>query len=161
MTKQNAPRGRFLIMPLKKGQKAPKFILPSTSGVDFNLEDRKGKLTIIYFYPKDFTYGCTKEACSFRDEFSSFRDLDIDVFGISRDSISTHKRFQKKHNLPFELLTDKDLSVVKKYGALIPFVGMIRRVTYLIDEDLNIIESFESMTGFDKHVKKMLALRKN
>jgi peroxiredoxin Q/BCP len=147
-------------MPLKKGQKAPNFSLPSTSGSDFKLQDRKGKLTVIYFYPKDFTYGCTKEACSFRDEFAGFRDLDIEVFGISKDSISTHKRFIKEHSLPFELLSDQNLDVARKYGALIPFIGVMRRVTYLIDEDLKIFGAFESNTGFDKHVKKMLAMKK-
>ncbi len=147
-------------MNLRKGSKAPLFQVPSTEGEDFNLEDRKGKLTILYFYPKDFTYGCTREACTFRDEFENFRNLGIDVFGINKDSISTHEKFRKELNLPFHLLSDKDSSVAKKYNAVLPIIGMIKRVTFLIDEDLKILGSFESLTRFDKHVKKILALNK-
>lgn len=146
-------------MNLNKGNKAPTFIVPSTSGKDFNLEDRRGKLTILYFYPKDFTYGCTKEACSFRDEFESFRELDIEVFGINKDKISTHDKFRKELNLPFHLLTDANAKVAKKYNAVLPIIGMIKRITYLIDEDLKILGKFDSLTGFDKHVKKILALK--
>ena len=147
-------------MAIRVGQKAPLFELASTSGEIFKLSDRKGRLTVLYFYPKDFTYGCTREACSFRDEFSSFRELGIDVFGINKDTISTHQRFKSELNLPFDLLTDKDLSVAKKYNAIVPFVGMVKRVTYLIDEELKIVGLYDSMIGFDKHVKKILNLKK-
>ncbi|MEQ8358894.1 MAG: peroxiredoxin [Cytophagales bacterium] len=148
-------------MSLRKGSKAPLFSVPSTSGQDFSLADRKGKITILYFYPKDFTYGCTKEACSFRDEFESFRELDIDVFGINKDKISTHNKFREELNLPFHLLSDENAKVAKKYDAVLPVIGMIKRITYLIDEELRIIGKFESLTGFDKHVRKILALNKN
>ena len=91
-------------MALKNGDKAPDFTLPGTSGENFELS---GNLPcIIYFYPKDFTRGCTEQACSFRDGFTQLRDLNINVYGISRDAIHTHLKFQKKLNLPFELLSD-------------------------------------------------------
>ncbi len=148
-------------MSIQIGQKAPLFELPSTSGDTFNLETRIGKYTVLYFYPKDFTYGCTKEACSFRDEFSSFRDLGIDVYGINKDDMSTHKRFKSQLELPFDLLCDSDLKVAKKYNAVVPFIGMVKRVTYLLDPELRIVGSYDSMTGFDKHVRKILALTKS
>ena len=147
-----------MFMSLRKGQKAPLFKLDSTGG-EFNLENQKGKYTVLYFYPKDFTYGCTKEACAFRDEFENFRDLNIDVFGINKDSIATHNRFKKEHRLPFELLSDINLDIAKKYNAVVPFIGLVKRITYLIDPDLKIAGVFESMTKFDKHVKRILEMQ--
>lgn len=90
-------------MALQVGAKAPGFELKSTSDEILRLEDNVP--CIIYFYPKDFTPGCTEEACSFRDGFSELRNLDIDVYGISRDSISSHKKFRDEHKLPFHLLS--------------------------------------------------------
>ena len=97
-------------MALKKGSNAPDFVLESTSGKQFRLS--KNLPCIIYFYPKDSTPGCTEEACSFRDGFSELRGLDINVFGISRDSMSSHQKFKKEHQLPFDLLTDKSGDVL-------------------------------------------------
>jgi peroxiredoxin Q/BCP len=143
-------------MSLQKGNKAPQFKLKSTSG-EFDLEDRRGKKTILYFYPKDFTYGCTKQACTFRDEFSEFKDLDIEVFGINKDTVETHLKFKKDLKLPFELISDPSGRISKKYEAIMPIIGLVKRITYLINEDLEIETSYESLTGFDKHVKKILA----
>lgn len=147
-------------MPLKVGAKAPEFKLKSTSGEDFIFSNRMGKHTLLYFYPKDFTYGCTQQACNFRDEFSSFRDLEIDVFGINKDSITTHKDFIKELDLPFELLSDPLGEVCKKYKAVIPFVGTVKRITYLINPDLKIEAVYDSMMGFNKHVGKILRNKK-
>lgn len=157
--KTKRPKGRFVFMALKKGKEAPLFKLKNSEGSEFNLEERKGKLTLLYFYPKDFSYGCTKQACSFRDEFAAFRDLNIDVFGINKDSIETHSKFKAKHNLPFELLSDPTGRICKKYDAIIPVLGLVRRVTYLIDEDLKIVDSFENMMRFEKHVEAILKRR--
>ncbi|MEO1052814.1 MAG: peroxiredoxin [Bacteroidota bacterium] len=142
---------------LKVNDQAPDFKLPSTSGKLFSLgKDGKNKPCILYFYPKDFTPGCTKEACEFRDSFSQFRDLNIDVYGISRDSIETHLKFKEKHRLPFDLLSDFDGSVTKQYGALIPVLKIPRRVTYLLNADHTIKAVYEDMFGASKHIKTMV-----
>ncbi|MEM8966568.1 MAG: peroxiredoxin [Bacteroidota bacterium] len=144
-------------MPLKVPQSAPDFSLPSTSGSTFKLSrDLANQPGIIYFYPKDFTPGCTQEACSFRDSFSVFRDLNITVVGISRDSIESHQKFKEQHRLPFELLSDRSGSVAKKYGALVPFLKVVRRVTYLLDTDHKIAAVYEDMFGAEKHIRQMI-----
>jgi peroxiredoxin Q/BCP len=144
-------------MALNIGSKAPDFTLPCTNGTDFSLyQDMKGKSCVIYIYPKDFTEGCTKEACSFRDSFERFRNLNISIFGISKDDMETHHKFKKEHNLPFELLTDKDGSVCKKYDALIPILGLPMRVTYLIDENQTIIGCYDSMFDAFGHIQKII-----
>lgn len=95
-------------MALSKGRKAPDFQLPSSKDRNFRLsETLAGCPCILYFYPKDFTPGCTQEACDFRDNFSFFKELDIDVVGISKDTVATHKKFIETNKLPFELLSDE------------------------------------------------------
>ena len=141
-------------MALKKGSKAPDFVLESTSGEKFRLS--KNLPCIIYFYPKDFTPGCTEEACSFRDGFSELRGLDVNVFGISRDSISSHRKFKEEHNLPFELLSDKSGEVCKQYDALVPIVKVPKRVTYLIDDNQTIITAYSDMFGAKKHLQEVI-----
>lgn len=143
-------------MSLKPGDIAPEFTLPSTSGEDFHLSDYKGKPLLIYFYPKDFTPGCTKEACTFGEHHDNFKDLGIDVFGISTDSIESHKKFKEKHNLPFELLTDNKGNVAKLFGALIPFVNMSKRITFLIGPDQKVIEVHNSLFNYKSHIHQML-----
>ncbi|WP_163378699.1 peroxiredoxin [Cyclobacterium sp. SYSU L10401] len=144
-------------MGLKKGQKAPDFTLPSTSGTDFKLSrDLFGKPCVIYFYPKDFTGGCTAQACEFRDQFADFKDLDLPVIGISRDDIPTHLRFKKAHDLPFELLSDESGEVCKKYDALVPLLGIPKRVTYLLDKGHVIKDAFQDMFNAKAHIEKML-----
>ena len=147
-------------MSLKKGDSAPDFKLKSTSGKTFQLSDRKGKYTLLYFYPKDFTYGCTQQACNFRDEFSSFRNLNIEVFGINKDSIKVHNDFIEELKLPFELLSDPIGDVCKKYKAVLPFLGTVKRITYLIDPELKIEAIYESMMGFKQHVSHILEKKK-
>ncbi len=143
-------------MALNKGAKAPDFILPSTSGKPFHLsKDFKGKACIIYFYPKDFTKGCTAEACEFRDQFEAFRELDIPIVGISRDTIATHQKFKKEHRLPFELLSDARGDVCQDYDALIPILRIPKRITYLLNEQHRIWAVFQDMFDAKSHIRKM------
>ncbi|MCU0438203.1 MAG: peroxiredoxin [Raineya sp.] len=144
-------------MALKVNSVAPNFELPSTNGNKISLEnDLKGKPCVIYFYPKDFTPGCTKEACEFRDQFATFRNLDIDVFGISRDNVETHIKFKDQHKLPFELLSDVDGKVCKAYEALIPIVGVPKRISYLLDKEHKIVAVYQDFFGAEDHIKEML-----
>ncbi|HNP17754.1 MAG TPA: peroxiredoxin [Fulvivirga sp.] len=148
-------------MALTKGEIAPDFKLPSTNGTEFRLSEYLGEPLIIYFYPLDFTPGCTKEACSFRDNFDVFRQANVKVIGISTDSVKKHLRFKEKHNLPFELLSDKGGKVSKLYDALLPFVKISKRVTYLLDKEHRIAGVFENLFGYDKHIKVMIDLLAN
>ena len=144
-------------MALSVGQKAPDFKLPSTSGQILQMSgDLLGKAFILYFYPKDFTRGCTAEACEFRDQFEAFRNLDIPVFGVSRDDIPTHQKFRKAYKLPFDLLSDGNGKVCKSYDALIPLINMPKRVTYLIDEKHEIAGVFSDMFESKGHIDNML-----
>lgn len=144
-------------MALSIGKTAPSFSLPSTSGsILTSSKDLKGKSFILYFYPKDFTPGCTAEACEFRDKFEAFRALEIPVFGISRDSIDSHFKFKKAHNLPFELLSDSDGKICKAYDALIPLIKMPKRITYLVDDSGKIAGVFSDMFESKGHITSML-----
>lgn len=144
-------------MALKENTPAPDFSLPSTSGSSFRLsKEAAGRPLILYFYPKDFTAGCTKEACEFRDTFEHFRGLDIDIYGISRDDIPTHHAFKKAHNLPFELLADEEGKVANLYGASIPLINFTRRITYLLDKDHKIAGVYQNLFGARKHIQEMI-----
>lgn len=111
---------------------------------------------VLYFYPKDFTPGCTAEACEFRDQFEGFRELDIPVFGISRDDLPSHEKFKKTHRLPFDLLSDQSGKVCKDYDALIPLIKMPKRITYLLDQNHIIVGVFDGMFENKAHVNAML-----
>jgi thioredoxin-dependent peroxiredoxin len=143
-------------MALAKGIKAPEFSLPSTSDQIFTLKDLIGKPLVLFFYPKDFTRGCTLEACEFRDQFSEFKELEIPVFGISRDDISTHEKFKKAYRLPFELLSDKEGKICQAYNALIPVLRIPKRVTYLLDENHHVAGVFEGIFENKAHVNAMI-----
>ncbi|MCS7018956.1 MAG: peroxiredoxin [Cytophagales bacterium] len=144
-------------MALALYSQAPDFTLPSTSGKDFQLRrDMAGKPCILYFYPKDFTNVCTAEACSFRDHFEAFRNLEVAVLGISRDSLATHQQFKSRYQLPFELLADTDGKVAKLYRAVIPIIGMPKRLTYLLDAAHRIVAVHEAMLESSAHVRAML-----
>ena len=144
-------------MALKEGTKAPDFELPSTSGKLFKLsQTMRGKPCIIYFYPKDFTPGCTAEACEFRNTYDLLAGLGVTVFGISRDSIETHLRFKQAHKLPFELLADEDGSVAAKYKAAMPIIKITKRITYLLDAEHNIAAVYENLFGAKKHIDMMV-----
>ena len=112
-------------MPLPVGTKAPDFTLGSTSGKDFSLyRDMKNKPCVLYFYPKDFSVGCTNEACSFRDTFEVFKELNITILGISRDSLESHAKFKTTLALPFDLLSDPEGKVCQLYDTQLPFVPL-------------------------------------
>jgi peroxiredoxin Q/BCP len=144
-------------MALKVGTQAPDFSLPSTSGKDFKLsEDMAGKPCIIYFYPKDFTPGCTAEACDFRDNIGFFKGFDIDIIGVSRDDIPTHLKFKEEYQLPFELLADISGKISEQYKALIPLLRLNKRITYLLDASHKVAAVYEQMFGAKQHIKAMI-----
>ena len=125
--------GKVQAETLKVGDPAPNFTAASSDGSQVELKSIIGKTPIVlYFYPKDDTPGCTTEACSLRDHFAAFRKLNATVYGISYDSIESHKKFIAKFNLPFALLSDKDRVIAKLYGA----GGMLfaKRMTFVIDK---------------------------
>lgn len=109
----------------------------------------------MYFYPKDFTPGCTQEACAFRDHFEVFRDLHIEVVGISMDDMETHRSFKQKHRLPFELCSDEQGDIAAKYKARLPFVSMTKRISYLLDKDHIIRGVYSNFLNGAAHVRKM------
>lgn len=119
-------------MALSTGQSAPDFELPADDGTVFRLSSRRGRRTLIVFYPGDDTSVCTAQLCEYRDGMEAFQGLDTDVVGISGDSLDSHKRFRAKYNLPFTLLSDTNLSVVELYDCK-ALMGMKRGV-YLVDE---------------------------
>jgi peroxiredoxin Q/BCP len=125
---------------LKEGQKAPAFTAKDQDGNEISLRDYLGKKVVLYFYPKDDTPGCTKEACAFRDNFPNFKKIDAVVLGVSVDGQKAHRKFADKFDLPFTLLVDDEKKIVEAYGVwgLKKFMGKeymgTNRVTYLIDE---------------------------
>lgn len=126
------------------GLQAPDFQLYGDDGMLHNLSDYRGKKVVLYFYPKNFTPGCTKQACSLRDDYSLFAKNEIVVIGVSNDSVESHKKFKEKYNLPFILLSDPQSTVFKLYGAKGFFIN--DRVTYLIDETGRITKIFKKVS---------------
>ncbi len=145
-------------MPLPVNQKAPDFTLPSTSGRNFSLyKDMLAKPCVLYFYPKDFSVGCTNEACSFRDTFEVFNELDIKIIGISRDSLESHQKFKKTLNLPFDLLADEGGKVCALYKTQLPLVpSFTKRTTYLLDKNQMILAVYENIFSSKRHIKTMV-----
>jgi thioredoxin-dependent peroxiredoxin len=143
------------------GSLAPNFTLPSQLGKMVSLRDFLGKKPVIlYFYPKDDTPGCTKEACAFRERHEDFRELNAEVIGISSDPVESHRSFAAKHELPFTLLSDEGGKVRKLYGASSTFGLVPGRVTYVLDEEGVVRHIFSSQLGVEKHVEEALeALR--
>ena len=129
------------------GKPAPSFDLPDNKGVRYTLETYHGKWLVLYFYPEDDTPGCTKEACSFRDDLHKLEALGASVVGVSVDDSSSHAEFAKKYHLPFPLLSDKDGKVADSYGALtnLGLVKIAKRYTFLIDPQGNIAKSYLSV----------------
>lgn len=144
-------------MSLEKGEKIPQFELKDQEGNVFKSEDIVGKKpAVIYFYPKDFTPGCTKEACNFRDSYEDFKEVGAEVIGISNDSEKSHLKFSKKYNLPFILLSDANGRVRKKFAIKKSLLGLVPgRETFVIDKDGRIIFKFNSLDA-SKHMKKAL-----
>ena len=133
---------------LKVGDKAPEFNVLTHSGSEVSSDGQKGKKYVIYFYPKDNTPGCIKEACSFRDNYQIFLDKGISVFGVSGGNSQSHQKFVDKFDLPFPLLMDEKLELTKKYGAY-KQGNRVARITYLVNEDGN-IEGIYGLEGYEK-----------
>jgi peroxiredoxin Q/BCP len=145
----------------KVGDRAPEFRLPSGTGNFVSLSDFIGKKNLVlYFYPKDYSPGCTREACSFRDSYSAFKELDAEVVGISPDSQSSHEKFASAEQLPFPLLSDPDGLMRRSYGVK-PSLGLIPgRTTFVIDKQGIIRHIYSSQIHPNKHVGEALtALR--
>jgi len=149
-------------MKLKQGDKAPEFELADQDGVMHKLADYRGKRVLLYFYPKDDTTGCTKEACAIRDSFPDFKGLDAVVLGVSADSVKSHKKFAEKYSLPFTLLADEGKEVVNLYGVwgLKKFMGReyegIFRTSFLIDPDGTIAKIYENVKP-EIHAREVLS----
>ena len=133
---------------LEIGTKAPAFTLPDQDGKMVSLKDFKGQKVVLYFYPKDNTPGCTKQACNFGELLPQFREKGAVVIGVSKDSVASHKKFQEKFGLPFTLLSDPELKVIQAYGVWQEknmygkkTMGVVRS-TYLIDEKGIIVKAF-------------------
>lgn len=145
----------------KEGSVAPDFSTTDAEGRDVSLKDFRGEKVVLYFYPKDDTPGCTKEACSFRDAFSEFRKRRIKILGVSPDKEASHKKFADKYKLPFTLLADTDHSIANAYGTYGQkrFMGRtymgINRTTFLIDEQGKIKKVFEKVKP-EEHAREVL-----
>ena len=133
---------------LEAGTKAPAFSLPDQNGVIHTLEEYKGKKVVLYFYPKDNTSGCSKQACGFAELYPQFTEKGAVVLGVSKDSVASHKKFEEKFGLPFTLLSDTELAAIKDYDVwqeknMYGKITMgVVRTTYLIDEEGIIVKAF-------------------
>jgi len=136
---------------LAEGQPAPDFMLPDQDGKPVTLSEQRGKWVVLYFYPKDDTPGCTKEACSFRDNLTAIQQLDARILGISVDSVDSHKKFAEKFKLNFPILADDRQQVTARYGVLTNYMGMkvARRSTVIIDPQGIIRKIFPSVKPED------------
>ena len=147
---------------LKEGSTAPAFKTTDAEGNTVKLSDFRGQKVVLYFYPKDDTPGCTKEACSFRDAFADFKKRKIKVLGVSLDSEAKHQKFAQKYELPFTLLADTDRSICEAYGTYgqKKFMGRtymgVLRMTFLIDEKGKIKKIFEKVKP-EEHAREVLA----
>ena len=144
---------------IQVGDAAPDFDLPDASGGRVRLADFKGKRgVVLYFYPKDDTPGCTKEACSFRDSYEEFRDAGAEVIGVSSDSEASHRSFAEKYRLPFVLVADAGGELRKRYGVPSTLGLLPGRVTYVIDREGTVRHVFNSQLQAAKHVDEALAV---
>ena len=149
---------------LTAGTKAPEFTLPDQNGDMKSLSDYKGQKLILYFYPKDMTAGCTKQACGFGELYPQFLEKGAVVLGVSKDSVASHKKFEEKYGLPFTLLSDTDKTVIqaydvwkekKNYGKVT--MGVVR-TTYLINEDGFIEKAFGNVKAAEDPMKMLAEL---
>ncbi len=150
---------------LEIGTKAPEFSLPDQNGEMRSLSDYRGQKVVLYFYPKDMTSGCTKQACSFGELYPQFREKGAAVLGVSKDSVASHKKFEEKYGLPFTLLSDTEKTVIqaydvwkekKNYGKV--SMGVVR-TTYLIDEDGMIVKAFGNVKAADNPAQMLEQLQ--
>ena len=146
---------------LKVGNKAPDFTLPSNEDAEVSLKDYRGKKVVLYFYPKDDTSGCTKEACSFRDNLARVKRKGAVIFGVSADSVTSHQKFIDKYDLTFPLLSDESKEMIKAYGVWKEksFMGRkymgIERTTFIIDEQGKIAHIFPKVS-VEGHTEEVL-----
>jgi peroxiredoxin Q/BCP len=146
---------------IKEGDEAPDFDVRDAEGNDVKLSDLRGQKVVLYFYPKDDTPGCTKEACSFRDSFAEFGRRGIKVLGVSLDDETSHRKFADKYSLPFTLLSDTDHAVADAYGVYgeKQFMGKkymgVSRVTFLLDEQGRVKKVFEKV-NVEEHAAEVL-----
>ena len=151
---------------IQEGKAAPDFTLPDQDGKHVRLADYQGKAVLLYFYPKDDTPGCTKEACGFRDDLRAFEKLGVQVLGVSADAAASHQKFIKKYKLPFPLLSDPDRKVMKRYGAFgekmmygKKTLGVIRS-SVLIDRDGTVLRHWAKVAKAEEHPQQVLAVAK-
>ena len=143
------------------GDKAPNFTLPSQTGENITLSKFFGKKNIVlYFYPKDESRGCTKEACTFRDNYEVFKNLGAEVIGVSSQDVESHQSFASHHNLPFILLSDKENTVRELYSVPSTLGVLPGRVTYIIDKEGTVRHIFSSQFQPEKHIKEAIDVLK-
>jgi len=141
--------------------KAPEFNLPDENNFYHKLADYLGKWVVLYFYPKDDTPGCTAEACSFRDNLADLKKYGVEILGVSKDSVKSHKKFSEKYNLNFSILSDESLKTIKAYGAYgsKKFMGKtfegVLRMTFLIDKKGNIKKKYDKVSP-KEHAEEIL-----
>ncbi len=146
-------------MAIAVGDKAPDITLPDASGNPVSLKDFQGKKTVVlYFYPKDDTPGCTKEACSFRDSYTVFQEAGAEVIGVSSDDAASHRKFADRYQLPFTLLSDTNNQARKAFGVPSTFGLLPGRVTYVIDKDGIVRHIFNSQLNFQGHIEESLKI---
>ena len=149
---------------LEIGTKAPEFTLPDQNGDLRSLSDYRGQKVILYFYPKDMTGGCTKQACGFGELYPQFREKGAVVLGVSKDSVASHKKFEEKYGLPFTLLSDPEKSVLQAYDVWKEKMNYgkvtmgVVRTTYLIDEEGTIIKAFGNVKAAENPGKMLTEL---
>jgi peroxiredoxin Q/BCP len=143
---------------LSVGDVAPGFSLPDDANIVRSLDGFRGKFVVLYFYPKDNTPGCTKQACQLRDRYGDFQKEDIVVLGINYDSPETHRAFKEKYHLPFFLLSDRDKSVAKKYGAKNWwFIPIPYRMTFVVDPE-GIVQEIMNSVDISTHAAEILKI---
>jgi len=149
-------------MSISIGDTCPSFSLQNQHGKIINIQDYIGsKNLVIFFYPKDNTPGCTKEACSFRDAMQDLNNLDCEVFGVSADSVTSHKKFADQFRLTFNLLSDIGNEVRKSFKVPANLFGLVPgRVTYVINKDGKVVHIINSQTNPDKHIKETIEVLK-
>lgn len=144
------------------GDRAPDFILPTASGKKIRLKDQLGKkIVVLYFYPHDFSGDCTKEARAFRDHYLAFKNLGAEVFGISRDSVESHRKFVRSESLPFNLLSDPEGKAHRLYGVEKVFGILPRRTTYVVEPTGKILFKYSSLLRPHAHPKKSIQALRN